>query len=167
MGATRRAISAVLAEAGYPPNGDLSVRLEDAYRRISPNAGVSNMLQKMRGAGTRVVIFSNANKTMLDESVQAAGLADLVDGVFSVAPSRVFKPHPGAYSFLRSIWNKEATEVWLLSSNAWDIAGALAAGLRTCWWNKHGVSFPYGPLEPTRTVAALSDAPGEVVAEVG
>lgn len=88
------------------------------------------------------VIFSNGTRSMITNSVN--GSKDLSSQSFSQLISvdyvRSFKPAPETYRYLIQCLNKTGQEqdVWLVSSNAFDAVGGLAAGINVAWIDREG-----------------------------
>jgi 2-haloacid dehalogenase len=52
---------------------------------------------------------------------------------------RIFKPHPTVYQLALDRLGVPPHEIAFQSSNAWDVCGAAACGLRTVWINRLGM----------------------------
>ena len=68
-----------------------------------------------------------------------------------------FKPNPGVYAhFLRRAATPGAS-AWLVSSNPFDVIGAMSAGMRAAWVRRspQAVFDPWG-IAPSVTVAELT-----------
>jgi 2-haloacid dehalogenase len=76
--------------------------------------------------------------------------------VVSVDEIKSYKPNPGIYShFLRRAGALRAN-AWLISSNSFDVIGALSSGMRAAWVKRSPDALfdPWG-IEPTLTVNSL------------
>jgi len=73
---------------------------------------------------------------MLERVLAAAGLAPLLDDVLSVESVGVVKPDARVYRFAATQLGIEASEIAFQTANAWDAAGAAAAGLTVHWINR-------------------------------
>lgn len=67
------------------------------------------------------------------------------------------KPHPGIYRRLVSQMQAEPSAALLLSSNAFDIAGAAAAGLRTAWCKRQPSAMSDLGARPNHVIVGLAD----------
>jgi 2-haloacid dehalogenase len=78
---------------------------------------------------------------------------------------RSFKPNPGVYAhFLRQA-GVEGGEAWLVSSNPFDVIGAVSAGMRAAWVKRVPEAlFDPWEVEPTLVVTTLNDLVGGIVA---
>lgn len=126
------------------------------YRVLPAFSDVKEGLAQLKSAGFRLYAFSNGKADALEMLLANAGIRDLFLGVVSVDDIRTFKPSPGTYChFLRQA---EATgcNTWLVSSNPFDVIGAISAGMKSAWLRRspEAVFDPWG-IDPTITVKNL------------
>lgn len=86
-------------------------------------------------------ILSNGSVAVLDQAVENAGLADVLDHVISVERVRTFKTHPASCGLVGEVCDVPPHEVLFVSSNAWDVLGANWFGFKTLWVNRQGLPF--------------------------
>lgn len=91
------------------------------------------------------VVFSNGTSSMVNaslrESPELSPHAALFQQVVVVEPVRRFKPDPQVYFHLCEQVGKERgqeKDIWLVSGNPFDVVGANAVGIRTCWVDRSG-----------------------------
>lgn len=128
-----------------------------AYRHLTPYPEVPAVLDKLRSR--RRAILSNGAPAMLAAVVANAGLADRFDGVLSVDPLGIYKPHQSVYAMATTHLGVDVAEVGFVSSNFWDIAGATAFGFRTFWINRAGMRPDRLGLQPAAELRSLDDLP--------
>ncbi|KAF2795003.1 HAD-like protein [Melanomma pulvis-pyrius CBS 109.77] len=145
---TRNALSHALAESSAtlaPADMDA---LMAAYDTLSlfPDAGP--LLAHLESAPhIHPVIFSNGTAAMiagsLAQSADLAPHAHVFRQVVVVEPVERFKPCAEVYRYLCGEVGKRGREgeVWLVSSNPFDVVGAKAVGIRTCWVDRSGVGW--------------------------
>ena len=92
----------------------------------------------------------------LDSLKEHAKLLDRLSPVLSVDELRLFKPHPGVYALAEERLGLARDRILFVSSNAWDVAGALSFGFHVAWVNRAGL-----PAE------RLGPAPDLVVSDLG
>jgi 2-haloacid dehalogenase len=143
---------------------DLREALMRAYLRLDAYPEVAAVLQRLRDAGLPRAILSNGSPVMLEAGVKSAGLADLLGAVLSVESVGVFKPHPAVYQLAVDRLGVAARgEIAFLSSNAWDVHGAAAFGLRCAWVNRAGAKperLPGAALVELQDLSGLPEALG-------
>jgi len=83
-----------------------------------------------------------------------------LEDVVSVDDLRTFKPDPEVYAYLARRTGRAPAETWLVSSNAWDVIGAKAAGLRAAWVKRQpDAVFDPWDVEPDAVVSHLDELP--------
>lgn len=105
-------------------------RLLAAYDDLDPFADATDALSRLRDEYT-VAVLSNGNPEMLEPLAENAGLAPHLDEIVSADEVRTFKPDPAVYRNAADRLDRDLGECTLVSSNAWDVAGAASAGMGT------------------------------------
>jgi 2-haloacid dehalogenase len=124
---------------------------------------VPEVLRRLRAGGLRTAILSNGAPAMLQAGAESAGIAPLLDALFSVEDVGIFKPDPKVYRLAVDRLGVEPGEVAFLSSNAWDVHGAACFGLRPVWINRQGAPrerLPGGPEHELRDLSGLPELLG-------
>jgi 2-haloacid dehalogenase len=151
---TERALDHALARA---PEVDPAMReaLLSSYRALDAYPEVRDTLARLKARGARTAILSNGDEAMLADAVAAAGLEGALDAVLSVERVGVFKTDPRAYALVEAEFGCARDEVLFVSSNRWDVAGAVAFGFASAWCNRADAPDEYAGLAPSRVVADL------------
>ena len=110
--------------------------LMDAYLTLACFPDVPKALARL--AGRPRAILSNGAPRMLAAAVASSGLVAALEHVISVDRVKVYKPAPAVYALGPATLGVPADELMFVSSNAWDVAGAKAAGYRVAWCNRAG-----------------------------
>ena len=117
-------------------------------------------LRKVKGAGLKTAILSNGSPAMLEPLLAKAQFgASLLDAVFSVEQAGVYKPHPKVYQLPVDGLGVRASEILLVSANAWDAFAASAFGMRVAWCNRYNQRPEKLPGNPDRVVGSLAEIP--------
>jgi 2-haloacid dehalogenase len=130
-------------------------RLLDAYWRLEAYPDALAARERLRRAGHEIALFTNGTFAMADAAANAAAIAPLVDLIVSVDDLRMFKARPEVYAHLCGRMGRLPAEVCLVSSNRWDVAGAVAFGMPAVWVNRTGQPDEYADLPPGRMLAGL------------
>ncbi len=126
------------------------------YRLLPPFSDVIEGLTRLKASGYRLYAFSNGQGEALEMLLDNAGIRDHFLGVVSVDDIKTFKPSPGTYChFLRQA-GAPGCSAWLISSNPFDVIGAISAGMKSAWLcrSPETVFDPWG-IAPTITVTNL------------
>lgn len=85
-----------------------------------------------------------------------ANLLHLFDDVVSADEIKTFKPDPAIYAHAVRRLGQSVNNLWLVSSNPFDIIGAKTARLRTAWIRRdpRTIFDPWG-IEPDLVVSGL------------
>ncbi|WP_300057435.1 haloacid dehalogenase type II [uncultured Roseobacter sp.] len=153
--ATDRALATAMASVGLSEREGLKDALLDAYRAPEHFDDAGPALSDLACKGYRLGVYSNAEETILRPALRSAGLEDLIETVGTTAESSGYKPARSAYERCAHMLSVEPSEAIFVSSNAWDVAGAGAAGFLAAWINRNGMPFHHQD-SPAFTVTSLS-----------
>lgn len=137
----------------------LRALLMQQYLSLDCYPDVVGVLRRLRAAGMKTAILSNGTPTMLTAAINSSGVAQLLDGAYSVETAGVYKPHPSVYQIAVDGLGVATNRICFLSSNAWDAAGAAAFGFRTVWINRAGMPRENLPGHPEAELSSLSELP--------
>jgi 2-haloacid dehalogenase len=127
------------------------------YQTLPAFPDAKACLAQAQEAGFRLFAFSNGTAMAVDRLLRHAELRNFFLDVVSVEEVPSFKPDPRVYEhFLRRAAVPDS-KAWLISSNPFDVLGALSAGMRSAWVRRSPeiIFDPWG-VEPTLTVADLT-----------
>ncbi len=155
---TRAALRFALRRLQVEASEAQVARLMEAYLSLSPFPEVPETL---RGLHPRypLAILSNGSPRMLQAAVESSGLKPYLHHVISVDGLRIYKPDPRVYALAPGTLGVPANTVAFVSSNAFDVIGAKAFGLRVCWCNRAGTPLDELGLAPDVTVRRLDEIP--------
>ncbi|KAF2501456.1 haloacid dehalogenase [Lophium mytilinum] len=148
---TQRSLIHAIAEHALPPLPPASLAdLMSAYDSLAPFPDVPPALDALATEpDLTAVVFSNGTYDMISRSINhSPGLsphAAVFSQIVVVEEVRKFKPAPEVYAYLAEKVGKKAEkgeggfgDVWLVSSNPFDVVGAKAVGMRACWVDRGG-----------------------------
>ncbi|KAF2685687.1 haloacid dehalogenase, type II [Lentithecium fluviatile CBS 122367] len=144
---TRKSLQHALAEAGVSLDDEGIHNIMTAYNTLGIFPDASPIFKTLeRSPHIYPVVFSNGDSDMINASLtQSPDLsphAKLFQKVVVVGPVRRFKPDPQVYTHLCEQVGKgergQEKDVWLVSGNPFDVVGANAIGMRTCWVDRGG-----------------------------
>ena len=133
-------------------------RLLEAYLYLPVFPEVAASLAALKARGHRLVAFSNGVEASIRALLANAGVLPQLEDVVSVDALRTFKPDPEVYAYLARRTGFAPGETWLISSNAWDVIGAKAAGLRAVWVKRQpDAVFDPWDVDPDGVVSRLDE----------
>ena len=132
--------------------------LLEVYKTLPAFDDVVQALVDLSDSGHRLYAFSNGNKEAVEGLLVAANIKDYFLGVVSVDSLKTFKPNPAVYTHFLNETNTTAEQAWLVSSNPFDVLGALSLDMRAAWVKRSDTAIfdPWGE-EPTITINSLSE----------
>jgi 2-haloacid dehalogenase len=134
----------------------LRPRLLDAYLVLDAFADARACLHDLKQREVKTAILSNGSPRMLRAAVEAAKIEHDLDAVLSVDAVRLYKPRPEVYRLVTNAFETPPEGVMFVSSNRWDIMGALAYGFRAVWVNRGNAPDEYADIAPTAVLPDLT-----------
>jgi len=155
---TKQALDYACLAHKIPLSDDQKQQLLEQYKILPAFDDVKKGLEQLKAQNYRLFAFSNGAADAVNTLLETAGIIDYFEGVVSADDMKTFKPNPGVYShFLREA-NSTGANTWLISSNPFDITGAISHGMRGAWIKRSEDSI-FDPWEigPTITAKSLMD----------
>ena len=152
---TERALDHALARC---PTVERALRstLLDAYFKLDAFPDARNALSALHAQDFKTAILSNGNPHMLDGAVTAAGIDADLDAVLSVDTIRIYKPRREVYAMVTDTFKIAPADVAFVSSNRWDVMGAVAFGFTCVWVNRANLPDEYLEFAPAHVVRDLA-----------
>jgi 2-haloacid dehalogenase len=82
---------------------------------------------------TTFIVLTNGESDKSDKLLSNSGLRKYFDYIVSAEEVKKYKPSKEPYLLASKRLNLEISQIAFVSSNLWDIAGAQAVGMCTCW----------------------------------
>lgn len=111
----------------------------------------------------RPYAFSNGTESAVRGLMLSSGLDRHFVDMISVADLRTFKPNPKVYAYFLERSGASKNECWLISSNPFDVIGALRFGMKAVWVKRSSSAifddwaFDGQRIEPTLIVEGLAN----------
>jgi len=132
--------------------------LMQVYRVLPAYDDVPASLQALADAGFRLFGFSNGVEEAIIGLLENAGIDQYFEGVVSVDALQTFKPDPQVYHHFIKVADTAPENCWLVSSNGFDVIGAVSAGMKAAWLRRsQSVVFDPWGVEPTLVMHRLDE----------
>lgn len=153
---THQALEFCCEELAVEMSEEARIDLLDAYRYLPAFADAEQGLGRLKADGYRLYAFSNGKPEDVQHLLQNARIDQYLAGVVSTDELKSFKPNPAVYAHFLRRAGACGAESWLISGNAFDVIGALSAGMRAAWVkrNERAVFDPW-EIQPTLTIASI------------
>ena len=153
---TRDALDFTGAYFKVPLSREAKEELLGAYRILPAFDDVADGLASAKKSEFRMFAFSNGNRDAVEALLTHARIRDYFMDVVSVDEIKSFKPNPDVYRHFLTRAGASGTDTWLISSNPFDVIGAVSSGMRAAWVKRSPDALfdPWG-IEPTLMVHNL------------
>ncbi|KAH7304759.1 HAD-like domain-containing protein [Stachybotrys elegans] len=147
---TRASFRQATKEAGVELTYSVEESIMQAYNGLDVFPDVKGALHTLQKTpALDPYVFSNGTVSMINSSLATSPtLSDMTSlfplaKVVSVEPLKLFKPHKKSYEHLLQTVGKESDpgSVWLVTSNPFDVVGAISAGLKAAWVDRGGLGW--------------------------
>ncbi|WP_417532012.1 haloacid dehalogenase type II [Marinobacter lipolyticus] len=156
---TRQALRYAMATHQLPLAEDREDELMAAYLSLPAFDDALPALKALKG-NYPLFAFSNGSYPALEKVLDHNNLLDQFEGLVSVDDIKSFKPDPAVYAYARRATGAWDEPLCLVSSNAWDVIGARAAGLKAVWVQRDiSKVFEDWGIEPSAVIHSLSELP--------
>nr|WP_297403505.1 haloacid dehalogenase type II [uncultured Marinobacter sp.] len=156
---TRQALRYAMATHKLPLSEERENALMAAYLSLPAFDDSLPALKSLKGRYP-LFAFSNGSYSALEKVLGHNDLLEQFDGLVSVDDIKSFKPDPAVYTYARRATGSWENPLCLVSSNAWDVIGARAAGLLAVWVQRDPDKvFEDWGIQPSAVISSLSELP--------
>lgn len=160
---TMRSLKYVMKQYGLGDREDLLEDLLDGWLSLRPYRDTLEAIPRI-AERYLVVALTNGTREMVEELLRRSGLEKHFREIISASDVRTYKPSPLVYRAIERIGVKVG-ETLMVSSNPWDVAGAINAGLQACYVNRRDAPMEELDLKPQIVVKNLSQL-AEILVEL-
>ena len=155
---TRQSLDFTCAALGHDLSTAARNELMAAYAILPAFPDARAALATLKRSGFRCFAFSNGEPDDLTALLGNAGLDHFLDGIVSVVDVRSYKPDPAVYAFFLENTGAALGRTWLVSSNPFDVIGAIEVGWKAAWVRRsQDALFDPWDIDPTAVVADLGE----------
>jgi 2-haloacid dehalogenase len=146
------ALDMVAARRGMTATEAHKASVRQALVHLPPHPDVRPALERLKAAGFRMATLTNSTQAVAEAQLRNAGVADLFEQSLSADSVKRLKPAPEPYQFAAQRMGVTVDGMCLVAAHAWDVAGAMRAGLGAVFVARPGM-VP-DPLAPTPMTVA-------------
>lgn len=161
--AAEASLKQVLAFGNHPEN--LTELILQEMKELTPWPDAAECLQRLRGAGHRMLALTNSSAEAAEGLLGKAGMRDFFEPVLSTDEACACKPDPRPYRMALERVGSSPSEACMVAAHGWDIVGADAVGMCTIWIERLEKCWPFPGEPPGRIAADLAGVP-EVISEI-
>ena len=132
--------------------------LINAYNNLPTFHDVESSLAILNSTGFRIFALSNGSANTVELLLNNANIRSYFLDIVSVDEIKSYKPNPDVYRHFLTRAEALKENAWLISSNPFDVIGAVSYGMRAAWIKRSAEALfdPWG-IEPTLTLNGLSN----------
>jgi 2-haloacid dehalogenase len=132
--------------------------LINAYNNLPTFHDVESSLAILNSTGFRIFALSNGSANTVELLLNNANIRSYFLDIVSVDEIKSYKPNPDVYSHFLTRAEALIENAWLISSNPFDVIGAVSYGMRAAWIKRSAEALfdPWG-IEPTLTLNGISN----------
>ena len=113
---------------------------------LPPHPDVPPALKKLKQAGFQLYTLTNSSTEGVRSQMAHSGLDPFLTGKLSVQEIAMFKPNRHVYRWAARRVGTPIGECMMIAAHGWDVAGAMAAGMRAAFIARPGQQlYPLAP----------------------
>ena len=105
----------------------------EMLKHVPLRENAEHALSVLSDKGYRVAALTNSPKSMVVERMERTGLISYFEEVLSSEQVKNYKPAIEVYQWAARVVNLNCQDILMVSSHAWDIAGAQHSGMATAY----------------------------------
>ena len=149
-----------LAALGIQAEDEQLAQVVQTFSQLELQAGAETAFRTLVNAGWRLVALTNGSEESTHKLLEQVGVLSYFDRIFSCDAVQKTKPHPAVYALVKQ---NDPGEMWMVAAHAWDIMGAVSAGLRTVFINQEEAAYLAVYPQPEIVAIDLIDAANQIV----
>lgn len=146
-----------LRERGVRARASVAREVLAAFGELEAYPDLGPALEEGRAAGARMLALTNGSLSLTKRLLERAGALSFIEIVISIDDVGAWKPAPEIYQAAAGRIGLAPREIGLLTGHAWDVQGALAAGLRAGFVAREEPFYPGSMPEPDFYADSLTE----------
>lgn len=111
------------------------------FSQLPAHPDVEAALETVKQSNCQAVLLTNGSRANTEKLVADNGIDDLVDDIVSVEDFEVWKPQAELYRRAASKCSCDSSDALLIAAHAWDVHGAIRAGLHGIWIERQDSTY--------------------------
>lgn len=149
----------VLLKTRKHPDADTAMRdILSVFGELPAHPDVKPALEVIAQSPARAVLLTNGSRANTEKLVDGAGLSNLVDDVISIEDFQIWKPRREVYLEACRRCGTGPQDTTLIAAHAWDVHGAMEAGLDGIWVKRQDSAYHDLMGQPRGLASSLPQA---------
>lgn len=145
------------AKLGKKISDDDAANLLDLLKHLPVLEEVPSCLSELNDEGYIIIALTNAPEKIVCDRMERTGLVSYFQNVLSAEKVKKYKPEKKVYEWAAKKMDVATSEMLMVTSHAWDIAGAANAGMKTAFLKKDKGQLPALLPQPDLSCTQLSE----------
>lgn len=128
------------------------------FSQLPAHEDVRPALEKVKSTDIKIVLLTNGSRKNTEKLVHDNELSLLIDDIVSVEEFKIWKPHKALYQKAAQKYSCPQENTVLIAAHAWDVHGAIHAGLKGIWVQRQDCIYHPLMCNPNGQVTNLMDA---------
>lgn len=128
------------------------------FSQLPAHPDVKPALEKIKRSDSQAVLLTNGSRANTEKLARDAGIEPLVDDIVSVEDFKIWKPQAELYRLAVKKHACAPDEALLIAAHAWDVHGAMQAGLRGIWVKRQELTYHPLMANPSGQATSLTEA---------
>jgi len=154
------------ANMGLERDAERDRRILGAFAELVPHDDVTPALERLQAAGARSLFLSNGSRTNTLKLIERAGLHGLVDQLITIEDVGIWKPRRELYVAALEKADASPANAIMVAAHAWDVQGAMNAGLKGAWISRQDRSYHASMTPPHFIGESLDQLVADILASV-
>ncbi|WP_411280992.1 haloacid dehalogenase type II [Gemmatimonas sp.] len=164
---TDDALQMLAMQLGREASANDRTALREAQGSISAYADVAPGLTQLKASGFTLATLTNSTTKAAEHLLGLSGIRQRFDAVLSADTIGRYKPAREAYAYAARELGVNPERIVLVAAHAWDVAGAMAAGLQAAFISRPGQVMSPGQPKPQYEAADIAVLANQLVAQHG
>ncbi len=140
---------------GWELRANVLPELMQSMPELKTVDGAKAALTELDQKGWKKLAVTNSSRELVETLLDRGDLSSLFDAVITCDDLGVSKPHPRVYEEVK---RQSKGDAWLVAAHAWDVGGAITAGLHAIWISTNEQTYPGFLPAPELTADNLRSA---------
>jgi 2-haloacid dehalogenase len=155
---TRQALEYTCSHLKIDLSNEQKDQLMQEWDVLPAFSDVKEGLDRLKESNCRMFAFSNGKAENVKRVLRNANLDQYFEDVVSVDDVKSYKPDPAVYAHFLSKTESVASKSWLVSSNPFDVIGAVSCGMNSVWLRRTpNAIFDPWEFKPTAIAESFKD----------
>ena len=149
------ALLALASKRGVSLTRPAAAAVVGGMRSLPPHPDVLPAMERLHGAGFRLVTLTNGSADAVADQLDNAAIAPFIEQAMSVDMVQRFKPAPDVYLTAAAKLDVGVDAMLMVAAHDWDIVGARSVGISGAYIDRPSVRWAMPDAQPELVGADL------------